>query len=145
MEAGFVDKDFVKLLGADAEGILTSATWSSDLIQSKPIVGQVNELYKKEYGEDMYGYVPHAITGMLVLADAINRAGSTEPDKIREALLATDYPGDSLIMPWEGVKFDPETQQNTIGSNVLLQIKDGEYHVVWPFNVATQELVWPNK
>ena len=46
-----------------------------------------------------------------MLADAINRAGSTDREKIREALVATDVPGDQLIMPWKGVKFD-EIGQN---------------------------------
>jgi hypothetical protein len=36
-----------------------------------------------------------------VLADAINRAGSTDEDKIREALIATNIPGDQTIMPWK--------------------------------------------
>ena len=144
MEAGHVDKDYVGVLGKDATHILTSATWSSKLIESKPIVAEVNKLYKEEYGKALAGYVPHAITGGLVLMDAINRAGSTDPEAIKQALLETDYPGESLIMPWQGVKFDPETHQNIYGSNLLLQIdEEGEYEVVWPFDVATKELVWP--
>lgn len=144
MEAGHVDKDYVGVLGKDASYVMTSATWSADLINSKPIVAEVNQIFKEEYGTDLYGYIPHAITGMLVLADAIDRAGSTDPAAIQQALLATDYPGDSLIMPWSGVKFDPNTHQNMYGTNVLLQIgEDGKYHVVWPFDVASAELVWP--
>ena len=36
--------------------------------------------------------------GFFVLADAINRAGSTEPEKIQAALQATDLKPDQLIM-----------------------------------------------
>ena len=42
----------------------------------------------------------------MTLADAINRAGSTEPEAIRKALVATNIPGNKLIMPWKGIKFD---------------------------------------
>ena len=76
------------------------------------------------------------------MADAINRAGSTEPEAIRKALAATDIPAGKLIMPWKGVKFD-ETGQNVFGAGILVQIIDGKYHTVWPFNVAAREIVWP--
>jgi branched-chain amino acid transport system substrate-binding protein len=47
----------------------------------------------------------------FALADAINRAGSTDPEKIREALTKTDLKPEQLMMGYQGVKFD-ETGQN---------------------------------
>jgi len=76
-----------------------------------------------------------------VLADAINRAGSTKPEDIRKALVATDIKGIDMIMPWRGVKFDA-TGQNTEGTPVIQQVKDGVYHTVWPFDLAAAEVVW---
>jgi branched-chain amino acid transport system substrate-binding protein len=78
----------------------------------------------------------------MVLADAINRAGSTTPEAIQKALIATDIPGSKLIMPWKGVKFD-ETGQNTLGQGILVQIIGGQYKTVWPFELAAQDIVWP--
>ncbi len=78
----------------------------------------------------------------MVLADAINRAGATDPEAIRKALAATNIPAPQLIMPWKGVKFD-ETGQNTLGAGILVQIRDGKYSTVWPFDLASQEVVWP--
>lgn len=143
MEAGHVAPDFVKTLGPDAEYVMTSATWSADLIDKKPVVKQVNELFKQKYGNNLSGYIPHSFTALMVVADAINRAGSTEPEKIRQALKATNYPGSALVMPWEGVKFDDKTNQNVYGTNVVLQVQGGKYWTVWPFEVATKELIWP--
>ena len=88
------------------------------------------------------GNSARTFTGLMVMADAINRAGSTDPEAIRKALVATDLPASKLIMPWKGVKFD-ETGQNVHGSGILVQIVDGKYHTVWPFNVASREIVWP--
>ena len=77
----------------------------------------------------------------MVLADAINRAGSTKAEAIRTALIATDIPGNQTIMPWAGVKFD-ENGQNIEGTPVIQQVSGGTYHTVWPADVATQPAVW---
>lgn len=143
MEAGHVDKDYVGNLGEDAEYIMTSATWSKDLMDTKPIVNDVNELFKEEYDRDLAGYIPQAISGMMVVADAINRSESLEPEDIRDALLETDYSEEHLVVPWDGVQFNEETHQNELGSNLLLQIIDGEYRLVWPFDLAAEEIEWP--
>lgn len=76
------------------------------------------------------------------MADAINRAGSTDPEAIRKALVATDIAGSKLIMPWKGIKFDA-SGQNTLGQGILVQVVDGKYNTVWPFNMASREVIWP--
>jgi len=142
-DAGFIVAEFLQTLGDDGNYILTRATWSKDLAEAKPLVGTVNQMFKERYGADMNGNSARAFTGMLVLANAINEAGSTDPEAIREALLETNIPGDKLIMPWDGVRFDPETHQNTLGKGIICQIIDQEYYTVWPWTLATRELIWP--
>jgi len=119
---GFLEPEFLQTLGKDGNYILTRATWPKDLAQIKPLVGTVNQMFRERYGTNMNGNSARAFTGMLVLADAINRAGATNPEAIREALLETNIPGDKLIMPWDGVKFDRETHQNTLGKGIICQI-----------------------
>jgi len=149
MDAGHVASEFVPALGKDAEGILSREVWALGLGAKKPIVSRVNDLFRKRTQAsrgapvDMDGTSARAFVGFLVLCEAINRAGSTEPEKIRAALEATDIPGDALIMPWRGVKFDPKTHQNTLGSGILVQIQDGKYVVVYPFDLAAAEVRWP--
>ena len=82
--------------------------------------------------------------GFLVLADAINRAGSTEPDKIQAALKATDLKPDQLMIGYHGVKFD-ETGQNTLSATYLIQLQGKQYNSVWPDDLATAKLEWPMK
>jgi branched-chain amino acid transport system substrate-binding protein len=79
---------------------------------------------------------------MLVLAEAINRAGSTKPEAIQEALKKTNIPADQLITPWRGVKFD-ETGQNILVDAIVVQYSDATQHTVWPFNLAAKDLVYP--
>ena len=60
----------------------------------------------------------------IEMADAINRAGSTDPEKIRQALAATDLKQDQLVAGYDGVKFDSKGQ-NTLGSSILIQMRGG--------------------
>lgn len=141
-DAGFSDTEFRRTLGKDADYIITREVWSPDLAKNNPLIKQVNDLYKQRYGADFNGNSSRSFTGLMTLADAINRAGSTDPEAIRKALVATNIPGSQLIMPWKGIKFD-EHGQNVNGSGILVQIIDGKFNTVWPFEAATRDIVWP--
>jgi branched-chain amino acid transport system substrate-binding protein len=142
-DAGFTEPEFIKAMGKDGNYVCVRRLWSADIAKAKPLVGAVNELFRQKYGTDMDDTCARAFIGMLVLADAINRAGSTLPENIREALLRTDLPADNLIMPWDGVRFDPETHQNTLAKGIICQIIDQQYYTVWPWNLATKDIIWP--
>lgn len=141
-DAGFADTEFVKTLGKDADFIVSREVWSLDLATRNPLIKQANDAFNKRYKINFTGNSARTFTGLMVLADAINRAGSTSPDAIQKALGTTNLPANKLIMPWKGVKFD-ETGQNTLGQGILVQIIGGQYKTVWPFELAAQEIVWP--
>jgi branched-chain amino acid transport system substrate-binding protein len=141
-DAGFIDSEFVKSLGKDADYVITRDVWSLDLANKNPLIKQVNDLYSSRYKVNFTGNSARTFTGLMTLVDAINRAGSTEPEAIRKALTQTDIPASKLIMPWKGVKFD-EHGQNVLSSGLLLQIIGGKYYTVWPFDIATRDIVWP--
>lgn len=143
MNAGFLSPQFVESLGDDANYVLSRDVWALDLAGVRPLIKQVNDLYRQRYDADMTGNSARAFTGLIVLADAINRAGSTEPEAIRQALLATDLSGEQLIMPWDGIKFDPATGQNVLARGIIVQMQDRSYHTVWPWELADRDLVWP--
>jgi branched-chain amino acid transport system substrate-binding protein len=140
--AGHISPDFVSQVGREAEGTMTRAPFSTDLIDKRPVAQALNALYKPRANKDLYDFPARSFTGMITLLDAINRAGSTAPDAIRKALAATDTPGDQLIMTWEGIKFD-ETGQNTGVQGIILQLQGGTYHTVYPFEAATREVLYP--
>src|SRR6185295_5540097 len=140
--AGFTDTEFIRTLGKDAEYVITREVWALDLANRNPLIKEVNALFQKRYGANFTGNSSRTFTGMMVMADAINRAKSTDADAIRKALTETNITADHLIMPWKGVKFD-EFGQNTLGRGILVQIVDGKYNTVWPFNMASREVTWP--
>jgi len=142
-DAGFIDPEFTKSLGKDANYILSREVWAKDLAKKKPMIKTIADMFQKRTGKPMDGSSSRAFTAMIVLADAINRAKSTEPAKIQQALLETNLKADQLIMPWDGVKFDAKTHQNMLGKGIIVQVQNGEYYTVWPFNLATKDVVWP--
>ena len=140
--AGHISPDFVQAVGKDAEGIMTRAPFSTDLIDKRPVATALNAVYAKRAGKDLYDFPARAFTGMMTLLDAINRAGSTAPEAVRKALVATNIPGDQLIMTWDHVRFD-EKGQNTGVRGIILQLQGGRFHTVYPFDVATRDVIYP--
>lgn len=143
MNAGFISPDFLKTLGPDAEYVMSREVWALDLAKKKPLAGTVNDLFKERFKRDMEGNSARAFTGLIVLADAINRAESLKAEDIRKSLLQTDIKGEQLIMPWDGVKFDPATGQNILGKGIIVQIQQGKYNTVWPWTAADESIIWP--
>jgi branched-chain amino acid transport system substrate-binding protein len=78
----------------------------------------------------------------VVLADAIDRAKSTDGEKIRVTLAATSIPGENTIMPWKQIKFDASGQNND-ADPVLLQLVNGKLITIFPSAAATAEPIWP--
>ena len=102
-------------------------------------------MYKKKSGDDLDDTAARQMQGFFVLVEAIDRAKSTEPDKIQAALKATDLKADQLIMGYKGVKFD-DKGQNILASTLVIQLQDGENYVaVWPKNQARKEPTLPYK
>jgi len=135
-DAGFIDSRFVQEVGPQVQGVLTRDVWSNDVAAAKAGLKKINDMYKAKTGKDLNGNNARSMQGVLVLADAINRAGSTDPEAIRKALAATDLNATQIAMPWQGVKFD-EKGQNQLGAGLILELKGAGYVPVWPDTYRT--------
>jgi branched-chain amino acid transport system substrate-binding protein len=129
-------------MGKDGNFVISREVWALDLAAQKPVIGKANDLYKARHGVNFNGNSARAFTGMIALAEAINRAGSTNPEAIQKALKETSMGADQLIMPWGGIQFD-ENGQNRKGAGIIVQIQDGKYVTVWPVAAGTKDVVWP--
>jgi branched-chain amino acid transport system substrate-binding protein len=141
-DAGFSEKALYDAVGSQIEGVISRGSFSLDLAAKRPMVGAVNALYKAKSGKDLNDYTSRHVMALIVMADAISRAGSTDGEKIRAALAATDLPGEKTIMPWKRVKFD-ESGQNNDADPVLLQWTGGKFVTVFPEQAAVAEAIWP--
>jgi branched-chain amino acid transport system substrate-binding protein len=141
-DAGFSDPSFIPNVGDLAQGAINRSAFDIGKPGSNSYV--VDRMFKAKHGRDLDDTSARWLQGFLVLTDAINRAGSTDPEKIQAALRATDLKPDQLIMGYNGVKFD-DTGQNTLAATYLVQLKGKEYVSVWPADRATAKLELPMK
>lgn len=142
--AGFSEKALYDAVGDKLDGVITRGSFSLDLAAKRPMVGKINALFKEKSGKDLNDNTSREFMALIVLADAINRAKSTDGEKIRAALAATDIPGEQTVMPWKRVKFD-EMGQNNDADPVLLQYIGGKFVTISPTQAAVAEAVWPMK
>lgn len=140
--AGFADKATFDAVGDKLNGMISRASFSLDLAAKRPSVGKVNDMFKARANRDLNDNTSRQLTAILVLADAIDRAKSTDGEKIRAALAATDTPGEKTIMPWKRIKFTAEGQ-NDDADPVLLQYLGGKFVTVYPEQAAIAEPKWP--
>jgi len=101
-------------------------------------------MYKKKTGHDLDDPSARAMQGFLTMAEAINRAGSTDPAKIQAALRATDLKANQVVTGYNGVKFD-EKGQNILASSLITQLKSSVYIPVWPKDKAVATVQLPYK
>jgi branched-chain amino acid transport system substrate-binding protein len=145
--AGFEMANFHQTLGADTNGVLTRTVFIDKLAKVKRVAGQINDLYKKKYGDELTGATGRSVVGVQTWAYVLNKAGSTDPKAIQKACNEINIPGNELVMPWDGVKFD-ETGQNVLGKGLIGQYqltKEGkiELEIVYPFDLATANFIYP--
>jgi branched-chain amino acid transport system substrate-binding protein len=105
------------------------------------------EGFKAKFGNypSYAGYT--AYDEIYYIADAVKRAGSTDPDKMVEALEKTDWEGTIGRTQFYG-KDDPFTHSIKYGkgliTGLMLQWQDGKQISVWPKEVAKGQLKFPS-
>jgi len=141
-DAGFAEQSFYNAVGDKIPGSITRASFSLDLAAKRASVGKVNAMFKARSNKDLNDLTSREFMALVVLADAIDRAKSTDGEKIRVTLAATSIPGENTIMPWKQIKFDASGQNND-ADPVLLQLVNGKLITIFPSAAATAEPIWP--
>jgi branched-chain amino acid transport system substrate-binding protein len=143
-DAGYSDPSSLKAIGKISQGVFNRSSWSLGPKGSPTAI--IAEMYKKKSGDDLEDTAARSMTAFFVLAEAIDRAGSTDPAKIQAALKATDLKPEQLVLGYKGVKFD-DKGQNILASGFVIQLQqDGETYVtVWPKASAEKPPVMPYK
>jgi branched-chain amino acid transport system substrate-binding protein len=135
---GFVIPDFYKGVGTLAEGLLGVAHWNHD---SDANAQKVNAEYKKRHGEFIFEYAGGLVAQTFMLVDAIERAASTDPQKVRDALAALDVSqGYAAMGPGGRVKFGPDGK-NIYAHPVGVQWQNGDLASVFPKEDARSPLM----
>jgi len=127
-------------LGKAAEYALCASQWDRSLSYKDRWFGTADEyakLFEKQFNYDPPYQAAESTAALLVYVDALERAGSFDIEKVREAIAATD-----LMTFYGPVKFD-KTGKNIAKPMVLYQIQQGDYKVVAPTKWAATKLIHP--
>ena len=116
---GWDDPKLVEIAGAAAlnNGFFSNHYSPQD---TDPNVVKFVEAYKKEYGQEPSALAALGYDSALMLIDAIKRAGSDDPAKIRDALEQTK----GLQVSTGIISLD--ANHNPIKSAVVIEMKDGK-------------------
>lgn len=130
----------IKKFGEAAEYTLCASQWAPSLNYSDDLFGSAQDF--ADLFEKTYGYAPpyqaaESAAAVEVYASAFERAGSLDPDKVRDALASTD-----MQTFYGNIKFD-DTGKNIAKPMVLYQVQDGQYKVVAPTKWASAKLIHP--
>lgn len=139
-DSGFSDPSFIPAVNDIAQGVMNRSAW--DIGKPGSTTEKINEMYKAKTGRDLDDTSARNMQAFFALAEAINRAGSTDPEKIRDALSKTDLKPAQLMMGYQGIKYD-DTGQNILAATYLIQLHGTHYELVWPETAATAKLQWP--
>src|SRR5688572_3002412 len=85
-----------------AKGLVNGVTFVDAYDPDKPEVKAFEAAYKKATGKASQNLHGYGYDGINLIADAIRRAGSTDKEKIREAMQKTNYAG---VMGKQGMKY----------------------------------------
>jgi branched-chain amino acid transport system substrate-binding protein len=137
---GFVHPDFYKNAGKDAEGLLGVAHWNHDIDADAKAV---NAVYQKRYGKFIFEYAGGLVAQTFMIADALERAASRDPQTVRDALASLDVSkGYAAMCPGGRVKFD-QTGKNVYAYPVGVQWQNGDLVTVFPKQDARAPLMKP--
>jgi len=125
-----------------ANGVMAYGMWAPGMRNISEVSKHFWDAYVAKYNEDPATYFcPLGYTNVYVVAQAIERAGTLDKDALITALEATSY--ESPL--GETVTFTPSNviaHQGFQGQKIL-QWQNGEQQVIWPFDYATADIMYP--
>jgi branched-chain amino acid transport system substrate-binding protein len=133
--------DFVTALGRDANDVIGSAQWTPqeryEGIDVFRTPANYARIYKQTFGHQPSYQSAESTAAGLAFQYAIGKAGSIDPQKVRDALARLN------ITTFYGViRFDA-TGANTYKPMATIQIQHGQAVTVFPRAVANAQMVYP--
>ena len=132
---GADDLSWAKALRADADYVMLSGGWHHAV--SYPGVAELNEKHRAKFGRPADMQTGPAYASVQIIADAVQRAGSLDTGKIRDAIAASDMmsvAGPIKYRP-NGTLVDP--------CDASIQWQNGKQELIWPEKFRTKGLIYP--
>ncbi|MRR35314.1 amino acid ABC transporter substrate-binding protein [bacterium] len=141
--SGYQDPVIAKQLGPDADFFMGSTGYSPEFAGMMPAVAEVEKIFKSKTGGVPYDSDSIQETiAMLVLAQAIEKAKSLDPEVVAKTLYANTWP--SPLSLSGKVAFAPGGQ-NKLALSIVTQLQGGKYKRIFPTEKADTKPIFPMK
>jgi branched-chain amino acid transport system substrate-binding protein len=141
--SGYQDPVIAKQLAGDADFFMGSTAYSPQFAVLMPAVDNVEKIFKSKTGGVPFdGDSIQEAVAMLVLAQAIQKTGSLDPEKVAATLHQNTW--DSPLSLGGKVGF-VKGGQNAKAYSVVTQLQCGEYKRIFPEEMADTKIVFPMK
>ena len=145
--AGFCWPPIEEAIGPNVNGICSVGSWSWDSknIKEVPERYDVTQRYEERFGTFMPEQAGEHYAAVWLLKEAMEIAGSDDPEKVREALASNEFGKsmDGMMQPGK-IKFD-ENGWNQYTFPTIIQWQNQKPTTVFPEEVATSDIIWPVK
>jgi branched-chain amino acid transport system substrate-binding protein len=123
-------------------GFCTTGWWEDTRLPGVDVAG-ISKRFKDRFGISMDDVGSLTYTAAWVIRDVLERAGSLDKEKIREAFTKVDIPfGDPHNLRPNAIRFGPDGQ-NVHARLIMTQVLQGKVRTVWPTEVASREPIFP--
>ena len=136
---GLYEAGQLAALKDDLEYVMTSVPWPN--FKHPRAQKLADEYVKRSGGKTLDTNSGYSYDGIHVLADVLERAKSTDPDAVVEALKKTSFK-DNLMVSTGPVVFN-EIGDNPNAAPAMIQILKGRPTAVWPKEHALAKFVFP--
>ncbi|HWU41175.1 MAG TPA: ABC transporter substrate-binding protein, partial [Candidatus Acidoferrum sp.] len=144
--SGAEDPAFYKALPVQAvDYMFVQEDYQIDITDVAPWTQAIDKKTREILGYEMNAYVAQGYSNAYIIADALERAGSADKDKIRDALAKTNITsGPALITGYQKIAFDA-TGQNVDSHGVISENFKGRRSAIWPVANRHKDTkpVWP--
>jgi branched-chain amino acid transport system substrate-binding protein len=141
--SGYQDPVITKQLAGDADFFMGSTAYSPQFSSLMPAVAAVEKIFKSKTGGVPFdGDSIQEAVAMFVLAQAIEKTGNLDADKVAETLYKNTW--DSPLSLGGKVAFG-KGGQNIKAHSIVTQLQGGQYKRIFPEDMADTTIVFPMK
>jgi branched-chain amino acid transport system substrate-binding protein len=128
------DPAWVKMTGPMGDYVIGCPDWHPAL--KYPGVKELNAAYKAKFGTETHITSGNAYASIQIAAAAIEKAGSLDRTKVRDAIANID-----MMTVYGPVKFNKG--RRVYAPPVVTQWQKGIMEMIWPDNMKTKAMIYP--
>jgi len=139
---GWYEPKVIKDLGKLVYYVMDNVPWVNT---ASPVYQEANALFNKKYGGYLDTNSGYAYTGILVIADALERAGSADSNKLLAAIRTTDLKAQPMV--GDAIRFAANGDNINAATAMVQVLPDPDpvkrVKVVLPKSFAQADYVFP--